>query len=723
MKAYSFPRCGCLFLLLLLGWLTAQTASATITVTNYWRMGENDPGAASGNQFTDTVDVVRGWVITNTPTIGGFPFFNRTYPAYTNNVSAVAAAEAVSSLSADYPSNQYGIGAVIPGLTNNFGIECWLNPTVTNSGAVVVYNGNTSNSGCGLWQSGTNILGFIGGAGFFGSAPVPTNIWTHVALVRDRGTNTLYVNGVPAGSSTLSPASPAGNFLVAADNNHAGNYYGLVDEIRVFTFVPGQFSTNDLLIFASTVVENTNDSGMGSLRQVIAQAPNGYTVTFSPNLSGQTNILASTLQITNNLTIDASALPGGITISGHNSVQIFNLSDTNTVFLNSLNLINGYALGTNGGAIENNGYLQLNDCTLSGNVAIAQATNGGNGGALYNYGHGSVELNECTLTANAASQIGGCIYDTGNDSGSGYGVTIRQCTLSANAAEVSGGGVYTLNASGLYVYVDIISSNLPSDIDVEEQGFVDFQTGCLIGILVLTKGGYISEVGINTYITNTVPNLAPLGYYGGPTPTMPPLPGSPAIGAGVYEGLFGTDQRGYPRVQNGQFDLGAVELPRVQFTASPTNGWLPPLPVQFAAPLVDSDGTTITQWDWSFGDGATSGTQSPLHTYSQTGEFYPGLLVTNSLGLILAASGPAIDLNLPSFTSAGVAGTNLVLNGANGLSGHTYYVLATTNLTLPRSQWQSLTTNTWTANGNFSLVVTNAVNPAVPDQFFLLEAQ
>jgi hypothetical protein len=61
-------------------------------------------------------------------------------------------------------------------------------------------------------------------------------------------------------------------------------------------------------------------------------------------------------------------------------------------------------------------------------------------------------------------------------------------------------------------------------------------------------------------LTNA-PNLAPLGYYGGPTQTMPPLPGSPAIGAGsVAANTFSTDQRGYARTQNGLIDLGAVEL-------------------------------------------------------------------------------------------------------------------------------------------------------------------
>ena len=54
--------------------------------------------------------------------------------------------------------------------------------------------------------------------------------------------------------------------------------------------------------------------------------------------------------------------------------------------------------------------------------------------------------------------------------------------------------------------------------------------------------------------------LAPLGDYGGPTQTMPPLPGSPAIDAAGTTDPGGIDQRGLPRFANGILDIGAVEI-------------------------------------------------------------------------------------------------------------------------------------------------------------------
>ncbi|MEI9959962.1 MAG: choice-of-anchor Q domain-containing protein [Limisphaerales bacterium] len=70
-------------------------------------------------------------------------------------------------------------------------------------------------------------------------------------------------------------------------------------------------------------------------------------------------------------------------------------------------------------------------------------------------------------------------------------------------------------------------------------------------------------IGGSSILTGN-PLLAPLGNYGGPTQTMPPLPGSPAIDAGG-SGILNTDQRGYARPFGANPDIGAIEV------TSPTN--------------------------------------------------------------------------------------------------------------------------------------------------------
>ena len=73
--------------------------------------------------------------------------------------------------------------------------------------------------------------------------------------------------------------------------------------------------------------------------------------------------------------------------------------------------------------------------------------------------------------------------------------------------------------------------------------------------------------------------------------------------------------------------------------------------------------------------------------------------------------------------SVRLSGANLVLNGINGQSGATYYVLTSTNLVLPLSQWTPVATNTLGASGNFTITVTNTVTTRTPQRFYILQLQ
>jgi hypothetical protein len=70
---------------------------------------------------------------------------------------------------------------------------------------------------------------------------------------------------------------------------------------------------------------------------------------------------------------------------------------------------------------------------------------------------------------------------------------------------------------------------------------------------------------------------------------------------------------------------GAVnEVMGVAFTADTTIGWAP-LAVQFTG----SSGLTVDSWTWAFGDGDSSTTQSPAHTYQTSGMFDVSLQVVS----------------------------------------------------------------------------------------------
>jgi hypothetical protein len=90
--------------------------------------------------------------------------------------------------------------------------------------------------------------------------------------------------------------------------------------------------------------------------------------------------------------------------------------------------------------------------------------------------------------------------------------------------------------------------------------------------------------------------------------------------------------------------------------------------------------------------------------------------LTNGVLSIVAAPTPP-----PKFGGLNFSGGNLVFSGTSGVPGWTYYVLASTNMASPLSQWQRIATNPFDGNGNFNF--TNPPDPNAPQTFFLLKLQ
>jgi predicted outer membrane repeat protein len=298
-------------------------------------------------------------------------------------------------------------------------------------------------------------------------------------------------------------------------------------------------------------VTNTSNSGPGSLSQAISEANNGGGTILFSNVTGI--ITMSDTLLTNNITVDASAVPGGITINGNHANQIFYVQ-SGIVVMTCLTISNGYQLGgsDDGGAIFNRGSLTMNRCTLSGNSACC----GGNGGgAIANEG-GSLTVNECTFVGNSTDGYGGGIENIDGI------LTVNQCTFSQNSCGQGGGGIDTYNySSSLVLKGTILAGNTASSSapDLFMEGGTLTASYCLIGDgtdSLVTNGVSGNLVGTSAEPINAL--LGPLGNYGGPTPTMPLTRGSPAIDAGGTT-AFITDQRGFPRVVGLAPDIGAYE--------------------------------------------------------------------------------------------------------------------------------------------------------------------
>lgn len=233
-----FPR----FVLSLAVALVPFCSPAAIVVLDYYRFGDDDPGAQEGSLVANpTVD-----------SVGTSDLSRKGGIYYSSNVPFSTVGGASNAFSASLNGNfmgDFSYGTQLTDAQDNFGIEVFVNAGSISGNAGILYNGKAGSTGFGLRRIGDQyqaILGTNPGTSF-GSAPVSVGEWIHLALVRDNGISTFYVNGVPSGTSTAVPLSGSAPFRIGSTVGSDG-FDGLIDEVRLFTFEPGAFSTSDLLV-------------------------------------------------------------------------------------------------------------------------------------------------------------------------------------------------------------------------------------------------------------------------------------------------------------------------------------------------------------------------------------------------------------------------------------------------------------------------------------------
>jgi len=368
--------------------------------------------------------------------------------------------------------------------------------------------------------------------------------------------------------------------------------FTLIVIIIVVIFVPASPTQA-----ATLIVTNTNDNGVGSLRQAVADANGSETISFHNSLAGKTITLTIRILIDESITIDGSDLSSHIRVSGGSSVRVFEVDSSVTVAINHLDIINGVSIF--GGGISNDGELTVLNSTLSGN----HVTN--IGGAIAN--QGTLTITNSTLSGNIAGLDGGGIYnqDTlivnsstfdGNHADSGAGIyntgsgtiMVSNSTFAHNDADSSGSGI--LNNGGT---LTVSNATFSDNSAVSSGGGIYNSIGTLHlknSILANTSGGANDCFSTNTLATNTNnliengicggialsddPLLGSLADNGGSTETMVLGVGSPAIDTGDDPTCEPTDQREINRPQGDHCDIGALELfqPIVNSSEDPGDG-------------------------------------------------------------------------------------------------------------------------------------------------------
>jgi CSLREA domain-containing protein len=334
-------------------------------------------------------------------------------------------------------------------------------------------------------------------------------------------------------------------------------------------------------VVVNTTADTTDAAGSKtvSLRDAIAvanAATTATTITFDATVfkTAETITLGGSAMTISNAKepVTITGPSAGLTISGNKKSQAFVVEDGATASLSDLtitgcvvttpNAANGLATG---GAIlvVTSSTLTLSDSTVTGNTAASYG-----GGIDGNYG--TLNLVGDTITNNTANAGGGGGVSSGAD------VTIEDCTIAGNVTAGSGGGVYGSGAD-LKIANSIVAGNKATQTgpDLFDSANTPFDSlgYNLIGN-VGTTTGWTTHDQTGTTAKPLAADLGTLASNGGPTQTILPLTGSPAIDKGsnaLIPAGTTTDQRGLPRTYNGTVDIGAVETqPFVQIT-SPGN--------------------------------------------------------------------------------------------------------------------------------------------------------
>jgi hypothetical protein len=230
----------------------------------------------------------------------------------------------------------------------------------------------------------------------------------------------------------------------------------------------------------------------------------------------------------------------GVTLRSSGKGRILSVDEGGNATVRYLTLQGGRA--RDGGALRNRGTLVLDSVTLLDNRAV------GDGGAVVNAG-GDLTVVNSTFTRNLASRGGALAGVAGR-------LSVTNATFADNRAR-EGGSIFS--ADPLLLRNSILANGDGGDACVN-RGPLDPRS---------THNLMTSAAGCGEPLLSEDPRFGPLGYYNGPTQTLPLDAASPAINVGNNDAALDAhgrplawDQRGNgdPRDVAGITDLGAFEV-------------------------------------------------------------------------------------------------------------------------------------------------------------------
>lgn len=374
------------------------------------------------------------------------------------------------------------------------------------------------------------------------SSPLTVNVTSAYGEPVNGGKVTFTPPASGAGAAVSgSPAVIAGGFASAtATANSMSSSYSVTAAAR--GAASADFSLTNTCT-SSPVVVNSANSGPGSLREAIATACPGSTITFAGDY---TILLAGELVISRDLTLDAADRV--VTVSGNHVTRVFNVT-AGLVTFRGLTIADGNvrthdctsSWNCGGGLmLQNNSAIVVTvvNSAFLNNEAILNTTSATFGGAIFQQ-NGNLTVTNTTFSGNDAD-YGGAISRTGGT------MTITNCTFSSNTGSV---GSFDNRGGGSVSLRNTLMAKGTSG------------SNCYNGA-ALSGGNNLADDSScgSSFTYSGAIRLGSPGNYGGNTWTVPLLLGSSALDAGDDAVCPAADQRGVARPQYTHCDIGAYEM-------------------------------------------------------------------------------------------------------------------------------------------------------------------
>ena len=376
----------------------------------------------------------------------------------------------------------------------------------------------------------------------------------------------------------------AGTLVIDANQSGNNNYQAAAQVQNTIVINPANYvvtvSSDDAGTASNCTPQSTARHGTDascSLRDALleAAAGGGGNITFDSTVFGSPTTITltnGTLTVPTATTVtgatsgSGASLPNLVSVDGNNASTVFTVGSGVTASISNLIIQHG-ASGTppnTAGGIINDGTLTL--------IADSIINNAGQfSGGIVNVG--TLLMTASTVSGNSQNSTiggtGGGIYNIGN-------ATLVDDTISGNTAStgagISNGNISSTQGGNLSIADSTISGNVGGDI-LESLGAIHITNTIVAGSVKAYTDGGGNVIGLGNGTS-----LAPLANYGGPTQTMVPLPGSPAICAGLQSNIpsgLTTDQRNLPNTASYPgastcVDAGAVQTNyAISFSGAP----------------------------------------------------------------------------------------------------------------------------------------------------------